>query len=141
LVAAVAVIAFRLTISPAVERSLEMAVGFLLIALGLDVIRRSARQIRVHRHEHTHGDGAHAHLHVHARLGPDRHHHWHLLAAGRRPFMVGLLHGMAGSAALMLLVLATIPSAASALLYVLVFGIGSTAGMLCLSGLIGVPFL
>jgi hypothetical protein len=58
----------------------------------------------------------------------------------RRPFLVGLLHGAAGSAALMLVVLAGIPSAIGGLLYVLTFGIGSTAGMLLVSGLIGIPF-
>jgi len=53
---------------------------------------------------------------------------------------MGMLHGLAGSGALVLLVLASMPSPAAALAYILVFGVGSTAGMLVLSGLIGVPF-
>jgi hypothetical protein len=53
---------------------------------------------------------------------------------------MGLLHGLAGSGALILLVLASMPSPAAGLAYILVFGVGSTAGMLVLSGLIGVPF-
>ena len=52
---------------------------------------------------------------------------------------MGLLHGLAGSAALTLLVLGTIPSPIGALVYIVVFGVGSTAGMLLLSGLIGLP--
>ena len=54
---------------------------------------------------------------------------------------MGMLHGLAGSAALMLLVLATIPSPLGALAYIVVFGVGSTAGMLLLSGLICIPFM
>lgn len=54
---------------------------------------------------------------------------------------MGLLHGLAGSAALMLLVLTTIPSPVGGLVYILVFGIGSTVAMLLLSGLIGIPFV
>jgi hypothetical protein len=53
---------------------------------------------------------------------------------------MGALHGLAGSAALLLLVLATLPSTGAALLYVTVFGVGSTVGMLIVSGLIGIPF-
>jgi hypothetical protein len=53
---------------------------------------------------------------------------------------MGLLHGLAGSGALVVLVLTTMPTALSAFLYILVFGVGSTLGMLVLSGLIGVPF-
>jgi hypothetical protein len=63
-----------------------------------------------------------------------------LLRVGRRPFLVGLLHGIAGSAALMLLVLSTIAHPLGGLLYIIVFGVGSTAGMLVLSGLIALPF-
>jgi high-affinity nickel-transport protein len=64
----------------------------------------------------------------------------HLVRLAGRPFLVGLLHGLAGSAALTLVVLASLPSLAAGVLYVLVFGVGSTAGMLLLSGLIGLPF-
>jgi sulfite exporter TauE/SafE len=58
---------------------------------------------------------------------------------GRRPYLVGLVHGMAGSAALMLLVLTTIPSPWQAVLYVLLFGLGSVAGMLLMSVLVSLP--
>ncbi len=145
LAAAVVVIAFKVTISPAVERGLELAVAALLILLGAHVLLRCVAGASVHRHEHIHDGHRHSHLHLHGDGGQSgeargSHGHRHLLSLGRRPFLVGLVHGMAGSAALMLLVLATIPSALGGLLYVLIFGVGSTAGMLLLSGLIGIPF-
>lgn len=140
LVAGVGVIAFKLTISPEVEKGLETLVAFVLILLGGHVLLRSWGAWRLHRHAHSHDGYAHSHLHLH--VGPeDSPGHIHLFREGGRPFLVGLLHGMAGSAALMLLVLTTIPSPVGGLLYILVFGIGSTGGMLLLSGLIGIPFV
>jgi high-affinity nickel-transport protein len=59
----------------------------------------------------------------------------------RRPFVVGMVHGLAGSAALMLLVLSTIESPAGGLLYIIIFGLGSVGGMLLLSGIISLPFI
>jgi hypothetical protein len=147
LAAAVAVIAFKVTISPAVEHALEQAVATLLILLGGHVLLRSCAGAGLHRHEHTHDGHRHAHLHVHAHDGPSNegvpasHGHRHLVSLGGRPFLVGLLHGMAGSATLMLLTLTTVPSVVGGLVYVLVFAVGSTAGMLLLSGLIGIPFV
>ena len=147
LVAAIGVIGFKLTISPSVGHALEMVVALLLGALGGHVLLRSVGSWRLHRHEHVHDGRRHSHFHVHAHPEPAHeqaahaHGHRHLIRLAGRPFLVGLLHGMAGSAALMLLVLAAIPSPVGGLLYVLVFGIGSTAGMLLLSGLIGLPFV
>ena len=94
----------------------------------------------VHGHQHAHGGVIHRHAVVHRRhLGSPDARHIHLVRLGGRPFLVGLLHGLAGSAALTLLVLGTIPSPIGALVYILVFGVGSTAGMLLLSGLVGLP--
>lgn len=59
---------------------------------------------------------------------------------GGRPILVGLLHGLAGSAALILAAIGALGSPALGLAYILTFGVGSTAGMLALSGLIGLPF-
>ncbi len=139
LASGLAVIAFKLTISPAVERGFEMAVAGLLMLLGGHGLLRSVGAWTLHTHTHSHDDCSHRHVHLHAdaRESPG---HVHLLKVGGRPFVVGVLHGLAGSAALMLLVLTTIPSATGGLLYILVFGVGSTAGMLLLSGLIGIPF-
>jgi hypothetical protein len=123
LMAGGATIAFKLTISPAVERGLETLVAFVLVLLGGQVLLRSLGTVELHRHDHG------------GRLPR----HTHLLRVGRRPFLVGALHGMAGSAALVLLVLSTIAHPLGGLLYIVVFGVGSTAGMLFLSGLIALP--
>lgn len=139
LAAGVAVIVFRLTISPDVARGMEMAVAVVLILLGGHVLFRSLGVWSLHRHEHSHDGRSHSHFHLHGSA-EDSPGHIHLLKVGGRPFLVGFLHGMAGSAALMLLVLTTIPSPVRGLLYIFVFGIGSTGGMLVLSGLIGIPF-
>ena len=137
-VAAAVVIGLRVTISEMMALALELCVGVMLIALGADLLRRVARgEISVHSHAHEHGDAVHTHLHVHAPvLASDDSHH----AVGKRPFFIGLVHGLAGSAALMLFVLGTISSPWVALLYVLVFGAGTIGGMLGMSALIGLPF-
>jgi sulfite exporter TauE/SafE len=124
LAAGVAALALRLTISPDVEARLEKGVGCMLVALGAHVLLRSLA-MPAPRHSHDNPDDDHTHL---------------LRLAGR-PFVVGVVHGMAGSAALTVLVAAAIPSALGGLLYILVFGIGSAVGMLTLSGLIGLPFV
>ena len=135
--AGVAVIAFKVTITPGLEDALERMVGAVLILLGGHVLFRALGGLLVQGREHTH-DGI-AHRHPHLRLGSPGAAHVHLLRLGGRPFVVGLLHGLAGSATLTLLVLGTIPSPIGALVYILVFGIGATAGMLLLSGLVGLP--
>jgi hypothetical protein len=140
LVAGVVTMALRLTISPAVARAFEGLVGVMLVALGGQVVMQALRAIAVHRHEHAHGGDRHDHLHVH--LGaPTAHEHEHLVRMGARPFLVGLMHGLAGRAALTRGVVSTVSSPLGGLLYIIVFGAGSTAGMLVLSGLIGLPFV
>jgi hypothetical protein len=133
--AGIAVIAFKVTITPRLEDALERTVGLVLVLLGAHVLLRALGESLVSGREHTHGGVAHRHAH----LGPSDAAHVHLVGLGTRPFVVGLLHGLAGSAALTLLVLGTIPSPIGALAYLLVFGVGSTAGMLLLSGLVGLP--
>jgi ABC-type nickel/cobalt efflux system permease component RcnA len=139
LVAAVAVILLKLTISPRVALALELGVGVMLIVLGADLLRRVIRgEVVVHSHPHGHAGDEHAHWHVHSEsqeLAPGSHH-----PVGKRPFFVGLVHGLAGSAALMLFVLTTIPGPWMGVLYVVVFGAGTIGGMLVMSTLIGLPF-
>jgi high-affinity nickel-transport protein len=138
LAAGVAVLGFRLSVSPRLEQGLETAVACVLILLGGHVLLRATGTLLLHRHAHAHDGATHGHAHLH--LGSATAGHVHLLRLGSRPFLVGLLHGLAGSAALTLVVLSSIPSAVGGLVYLFVFGIGSTAGMLLLSGLIGLPF-
>jgi ABC-type nickel/cobalt efflux system permease component RcnA len=146
-VAAVAVIVLRVTISETVALSMEFCVGLMLMILGADVLRRVAiGEVAIHCHSHAHSNDSdphehaseHTHLHVHipyAVSDGDSHH-----SVGRRPFLVGLVHGLAGSAALMLFVLSTISSPWLGLLYVLIFGAGTIAGMLVMSAVISLPF-
>ncbi len=135
------VILLRVSIPEHIGPWLEMPVAVMLVALGGHAIWRVARErgLRVHVHTHSHdGTSPHSHLHMHEGEGHDHRHR--LLRIGRKPFIVGMVHGLAGSAALMLAVLATIPSAALGLVYIAVFGIGSVGGMLLMSALIGLPF-
>ncbi len=122
---------------------LEFAVGLMLIVLGADVLRRLKKQ-RVHFHLHRHADGV-AHFHAHSHAGeqgphdPDHHHHEHPRGFPLRALAVGLMHGMAGSAALILLTLQTVQTPLVGLAYIALFGIGSIAGMAVLSAVIAFP--
>lgn len=121
---------------------LEFVVGLMLVVLGGDVIRRLIRD-RVHYHTHHHEDGA-VHFHAHAHRGqtlhdPCHHEHEHPRGFPLRALLVGLVHGMAGSAALILLTLHTIDSPWAGMLYMALFGIGSLAGMAAISVVIAVP--
>jgi ABC-type nickel/cobalt efflux system permease component RcnA len=136
----VLVIGLRLTIPPRLGSSLELLVAAMLIILGLNVLRKAFGAERVHLHTHSHSPETHTHIHVHENPKQD-HAHSHRFAAMRRPFIVGMVHGLAGSAALMLLVLSTIDSALGGLIYIVIFGLGSVGGMLLLSGLISLPFV
>ncbi len=120
---------------------LEMAVGIMLILLALDVLRRLIRE-RIHFHTHRHGRDVHFHAHshdprtVHAR---DPHDHSHPARFPLRALFVGMMHGMAGSAALILLVLKTVASPWQGIAYIAVFGLGSVVGMAVLAAVISVP--
>ncbi|MFQ6018285.1 MAG: hypothetical protein ACE5KF_08815 [Kiloniellaceae bacterium] len=124
-------------------RGLEFAVGVMLIVLGGWVLRRLVRD-RIHVHIHSHDDGVvHVHAHSHAgdsnRHGTGRHEHTHPPGIPFRTWLIGMMHGMAGSAALLLLTAASIGSAPLGLLYIALFGVGSIMGMAALSTVIAVP--
>lgn len=125
------------------SRPLETAVGIMLVGLGAHVLWRLWRD-RVHFHQHRHRDGAeHFHLHSHAadRVSHRRNSHTHQHGFRWRTLLVGLMHGMAGSAALLVLAATQAASPAYGLLYVLLFGIGSMLGMGALSIAIAVPLV
>jgi ABC-type nickel/cobalt efflux system permease component RcnA len=122
-------------------QALELTVGVMLIALGADALYRLRRE-RIHFHAHHHADGvehfhAHSHRGEHAPHDPARHEHRHGFPA--RALLVGMVHGMAGSAALVLLSLETLRSPALGLAYLAIFGLGSILGMAALSAAIAVP--
>ncbi|MBI1736760.1 MAG: sulfite exporter TauE/SafE family protein [Candidatus Rokubacteria bacterium] len=150
------VVALDLAIDPGVVAGLDLLVAAMLVALGVWRLTEAARGLGavspdhlvadhdhdgrevLHSHAHTHGTGVHAHPHVH----PSR----RLVAAltarrrgGLRPLAVGAVHGMAGSAAILLLVLATTRSPWAATLYLALFGLGTIVGMTALTAAMAYP--
>lgn len=135
----VAVIALGAHVPPAVASALELAVAAMLVWLGVQVLWTVHRGGTVHVHVHEHDGRRHIHAHVHApALGEATATHHHRMPPGR-PLLVGMVHGLAGSAALMLAVLATIPSPALAVAYLAAFGLGSTSAMVAMSVVLGAP--
>jgi high-affinity nickel-transport protein len=157
LVVGLLIIGFNVVIPPPVGLAMEFAVAIMLILLGVlnltgvmsRVTERLTPPAPLHGHEHAHlhahqtGDEmhphGHAHLHGHgsdpgllATFG------WYQLG---RPLVVGLVHGLAGSAAIALLVLAGISDPGTALIYLVIFCAGVAAGMAILTTVIGLPFL
>ncbi|HET9708542.1 MAG TPA: hypothetical protein VFP39_09570 [Gemmatimonadales bacterium] len=155
LIVGAAIILFGWVIPARLGLSLELSVGIMLIILGImnlrGILARVPTGSGTHTHAHPHGDYVHTHAHSH---DPESHPHrsdatpvgWLDRHVGRlgayqllRPLVVGVVHGLAGSAAVALLVLATIPSPAWAIAYLLVFGLGTVAGMMLITTLIALP--
>jgi len=156
-----AIILFGLVIPPRIGLTMELSVGLMLILLGVlnlsGILRRITETVTPlqspqHAHSHGHGDYVHSHPHSH---NPERHGHaenatpvgWMDRTFGRlglyqivRPLAVGIVHGLAGSAAVALLVLTTIRVPTWAVVYLLVFGIGTVAGMMLITAAIAIPF-
>jgi high-affinity nickel permease len=148
------IIVFDLVIPPRVGLSMELSVGLMLMVLGVANVRSFLRSMPsqkdassgvVHSHAHSHGDYIHSHSHGHE---PEVHPHasqrtpvnWMDRRFGGmtlyqhvRPLAIGTVHGLAGSAAVALLVLATIGNSRWAVAYLLVFGIGTIAGMMLIT--------
>lgn len=156
-----AIILFGIVIPPRIGLSMELSVGLMLILLGILNLSGIMRWITEtvtpsslghHSHPHGHGDYVHSHPHGH---NPENHGHdetatpvgWMDRTFGRlgfyhviRPLAVGIVHGLAGSAAVALLVLTTIRVPSWAILYLLIFGLGTVAGMMLITAAIAVPF-
>jgi high-affinity nickel permease len=161
LVVGSAVILFGIVIPPRLGLSMELSVGLMLILLGalnLSGIMRwitetfTSPQTNHHTNSHAIGSSMYRHSHGSSSERVNRHDGnksvgWMDRAFGRigvyqvvRPLAVGLVHGLAGSAAITLLVLTTIQSPSLAVLYLLVFGVGTIAGMMLITAAIAVPF-
>jgi ABC-type nickel/cobalt efflux system permease component RcnA len=157
-----AIIVFGVVIPPALGLAMELAVAVMLILLGVLSLTGGLRSIterltppaplhgHAHEHRHAHEDAEmhaheHAHLHGHgtdAALSSLRDLRatfgWYQLG---RPVVVGLVHGLAGSAAVALLVLTTVSDPQQALAYLVIFCAGVAAGMAILTTVIGLPFI
>jgi len=154
------IILFNLVIPVRVGLSMELSVAVMLIILGLMNISGFLRAIPaasldasdgsviVHSHSHSHGQTIHSHPHLHVT---EDHSHTSLTRLDRifgktglyqylRPFVVGVVHGLAGSAAVALLVLATIRNYHWAIAYLLIFGVGTIAGMMLITMSIATAF-
>ena len=157
------IILFKWVIPTRLGLGMELAVALMLIVLGvanltgtIGWIRRqraaSTQPPQVHSHAHSHGEYVHTHPHGHT---PEAHPHADdatpLARIDRqlgsnssyrlvRPLVVGIVHGLAGSAAVALLVLATIRTPLWSVLYLLIFGLGTIAGMMVITAAIGIPF-
>ena len=123
LIAGVGVLLLRYRVTERMAHAFELCVGIMLVLLGANVLRTLVRGGATDGHDRT-GGASHSHTDV-----------W--LAA--RPFVVGMVHGVAGSAPLLLLMLTVISSPSVALAYVAVFGVGSIIGMTTMSVLVSVP--
>ena len=160
LVVGTAIILFRLVIPPRIGLALELSVGFMLVLLGILNLTGTLNWIR-----HRIGAGGRARLPLHAH-GIFLHSHVSGVIAGLRgeaemskpedsldralnslglfqifrPLVVGVVHGLAGSAAVALLVLATIPNPLWAIVYLSIFGVGTIAGMMLITAAVALPF-
>lgn len=139
------VLALRIAIPERVSNWLEFGVALMIIGLGTNALVRALRaRADVHVHRHSHDGVSHVHVHFHERgtehTGAPASHSHRVTRLGLKPLLVGAMHGLAGSAALTLLVLTQTESAALGLLYLALFGAGSILGMLLMSGLVGLPF-
>jgi hypothetical protein len=159
-----AIILFGLVIPPRIGLTMEFSVGLMLILLGIlnltgamkwltdKLSPAHAEMVGEHSHVHAHGSALHVHRHTHA---PDSSHHGDALAPPARlrgpfaklgvfhtlrPLFVGLVHGLAGSAAVALLVLSTIRDPMWAVGYLLIFGVGTIAGMMLITTALALPF-
>lgn len=156
-----AIILFGLVIPPRIGLSMELSVGLMLVLLGVLNLSGIMRWIsetltpfgsHPQEHPHEHGYYVHSHLHVTGiREASDAgdslplnwtEHAFHRLGLYQiiRPLVVGVVHGLAGSAAVALLVLTTIRVPSWAVFYLLVFGVGTVAGMMLITAVIAVPF-
>lgn len=139
MIAGVLVILLHFEIGERTSKALEFGVGLMLVGLGVNALRKLVSGGHVHIHVHEHRGLWHAHPHLHDGKREDEPHTHHGLKSGARPLLIGLVHGMAGSAALTLLVLTTIPSPLVGFIYIAIFGIGSIGGMMIMSTLFALP--
>ncbi len=140
----IVVLMLGIAIPERVSRYLEFGVGLMIIGLsGAALTRALRRRSDLHVHTHRHGTNRHSHIHFHEdsldHESLENHSH-RVSQIGLKPLFVGAMHGLAGSAALTLLVLTQVHSLILGISYLLIFGFGSVFGMMAVSTVIGVPF-
>jgi high-affinity nickel permease len=133
-----AVLVLRVPIPEPFALAAEFGVGAMLVLLG-GVLGVQLLRERWHVHTHDHDGAQHVHLHSHALVEDHGHVHWWRDSV--RPFCIGMAHGLAGSAALLLIVLASARSVSEGLMYIAVFGVGSILGMMLVGIVVSLPVL
>ena len=130
----------------AIAPGFEFAVGVMLVVLGLQIYW-NLRRGRLHLHEHAHDSGPHVHIHAthDSSAGPDAERPHGFFSPGKpffrmKSYLIGVVHGLAGSAAVMLLVLPQVPSFIVGIGYLLLFGIGTMLSMAAVTLALGIPF-
>ena len=128
-------IVFKVNISTGAFSYFEAAVGFMLIFVAVYrlfiFLRDEQTALSFHKHKHEHaGVNKHTHIHIHLK-GKNLH---------KASYGIGIIHGLAGSGTLVVLIMTQIESIANSILYLIIFGLGSIAGMTCVAGIFSVPF-
>ena len=144
-VVGIVIIALRLTIPERLALFLEFAVGIMLVGLGAQVIYNYWKK-KIHQHAHGHEEDAHSHFHSHAENPVHSPEHHGVKGVGKpffrkKSYIIGSIQGLAGSAALTLLVLASIDSPLAGVGYILLFGLGSVLSMGVMTIFISLPFV
>jgi sulfite exporter TauE/SafE len=130
------VLILRVPIPEPLAIAAEGLVGLMLVLLGGLLGVKLIRE-RWHLHPHDHDGKRHVHLHSHSYSYDHAHAHWWRDSV--RPLCIGMAHGLAGSAALLLLVVASAETVAEGLLYIAVFGCGSILGMMVIGLVLSLP--
>ena len=121
---------FSMNIPNEMFSNFEFGVGVMLVILGVFTYLNRRLVGEKHIHTHTHDDVIHTHSHAHDKV------HSH----GHKSYIIGCIHGLAGSGSLVVLALSTLHDLQTILSFILVFGIGSIVGMMLVSSAIGLPF-
>lgn len=134
------VLLFHLQIPEILGNAMEAVVGVILVFLGFTTLLKYFKK-RIHIHLHTHETQIETHYHFHPHSHGRSHRHAHVFSYHIKPLLMGFVHGLAGSGALLFLVLSTISTFMSGLIFILIFGIGSILGMVIVSTAVGLPYL
>ncbi len=130
------VLVLRVPIPEPIAMAAEFAVGVMLVVLG-GLLGIKLVKEQWHMHQHDHDGTKHVHLHSHAQSPGHGHPHWWRESV--RPLCIGMAHGLAGSAGLLLLVVASAHSVMEGLVYIAVFGCGSILGMMLIGLVLSFP--
>ncbi|SLM48814.1 putative Nickel/cobalt efflux system RcnA [Nitrospira japonica] len=131
-------LALQISIPESVANAAEFAVGLMLIALGGVLALRVFRE-RWHSHSHDHEGRRHDHVHSHAATSGHGHAHW--WSDSVKPLCIGMAHGLAGSAAILIVVVTASRTFLEGLAYIALFGLGSIIGMMLIGLVLSLPVI